>query len=182
MADFDQLHLSRRCFLASAALLSGAVLLPPGFARGAQGGYAVPKATLAAMRKSPLVYITPLRTDGKESACHAEVWFAADGDDVLVVTVKEAWRSQAPKRGLDRARVWVGDFGAWKSAKGKFKSAPTFLAEVAHVGSDAGTVERALQTMGTKYEDEGWSKWGQRFREGLADGSRVLLRYRPVAG
>ena len=41
-------------------------------------------------------------------------------------------------------------------------------------------IGRALEAFGAKYADE-WGSWGPRFRDGLADGSRVLLRYRPLA-
>ena len=33
-----------------------------------------------------------------------------------------------------------------------------------------------LEIMGTKYSGE-WRTWGPRFRNGLADGSRVMIRY-----
>ena len=39
-------------------------------------------------------------------------------------------------------------------------------------------IEAALAAFGAKYPDE-WDKWEPRFRKGLADGSRVLIRYRP---
>ncbi len=87
----------------------------------------------------------------------------------------------AVKRGFDRARIWVGDHGVWKSSDGAFRNAPTFLAQAEHISSDAKAVERTLTAMTTKYADEGWSTYGPLFKKGLADGSRVLLRYRPVA-
>ena len=42
-----------------------------------------------------VVYLTPLRSDGSESRCHAEIWFVADGDDVFVCTPGDSWRAQA---------------------------------------------------------------------------------------
>ena len=36
-----------------------------------------------------------------------------------------------------------------------------------------------LDAMGEKYHSE-WFRWGPRFRNGLADGSRVMLRYSPT--
>ena len=164
-----------------AVVLSGAVLLPANLARSLDTEFRVSKAAQAAIETSKLIYITPIKSDGKESACHGEVWFYADGADLLVVTKPELWRSQAIVRGLDRARIWVGDHGVWKRSDGAFRKAPSFLAQAKHISGDAGAVGRTLKAMGTKYAGEGWSTYGPRFKEGLADGSRVLLRYRPVA-
>jgi len=44
---------------------------------------------------------------------------------------------------------------------------------------DKSVEEKALQLLGDKYSME-WIVWGPRFRKGLADGSRVMLRYRPL--
>ncbi len=181
MIAFSQRVDSRRGLLRVAAMLWGVVLLPAGLARSRGAEFRVSKAAQAAIETSKLIYITPVKSDGKESACHAEVWFYADGADLLVVTKPELWRSQAIERGLDRARIWVGDHGVWKRSNDAFRNAPSFLAQVEHISSDAEAVSRTLKAMGAKYADEGWSTYGPRFKTGLADGSRVLLRYRPVA-
>ena len=164
-----------------AVTLSGAVLLPANLARSSDSEFRVSKSAQSAIGTSKLIYITPIKSDGKESACHGEVWFYADGEDLLVVTKPELWRSRAIERGLDRARIWVGDHGVWKRSDGAFRKAPSFLARAEHISGDAEAVGRTLKAMGTKYAGEGWSTYGPRFKEGLADGSRVLLRYRPVA-
>jgi hypothetical protein len=181
VVEFSQRAISRRDFMRGAAALSGVVLLPANLARSRDAEFRVSKAAQAAIEASKLIYITPLKSDGEESSCHAEVWFYADGADLLVVTKPELWRSQAIERGLDRARIWVGDHGVWKSSNGAFRKAPSFLAQAKHISSDAEAVGRTLKAMSAKYADEGWSTYGPRFKEGLADGSRVLLRYRPVA-
>ncbi len=159
--------------------MGGALLLPPRAAWSA-GKFRASETARTAIAESPLVYIAPLRGDGSESSCHAEVWFVPDGEDLLVVTTLERWRARAVKRGLDRARLWVGDFGPWKKSQGKFKTAPTFLARAEFVSNADAAIERALAGFGSKYPD-GWENFGPRFRSGLADGSRVLIRYRPVA-
>ncbi len=164
-----------------APALSGVVLLPTNLARSREAEFRVSKAAGAAIETSTLNYITPIKSDGKESSCHAEVWFYADGADLLVVTKQELWRSQAVKRGLDRARIWVGDHGVWKRSNDAFRNAPSFLAQVEHISSDAKAVERTLKAMGPKYAADEWSTYGPLFKQGLADGSRVLLRYRPIA-
>jgi hypothetical protein len=96
-----------------------------------------------------------------------------------VVTAADRWKAVAVGRGLDRARFWVGDFGRWKRSGGRYKTGPSFLAK-AGFEKDASVAERALVAFGEKYPDE-WGKWEPRFRKGLADGSRVLVRYRPTA-
>ena len=101
-----------------------------------------------------------------------------DGEDLLVVTASDRWKAIAVSRGLDRARIWVGDFGRWKRSGGRYKSAPSFLAK-ARFEADASVAGRALVAFGAKYPDE-WDKWEPRFRTGLADGSRVLIRYRGI--
>jgi hypothetical protein len=181
VVEFGERVVSRRALLRGAAMLWGVVLLPASLARSRGAQFRVSKAAQAAIKTSELIYITPIKSDGKESSCHAEVWFYADGADLLVVTKPELWRSQAIERGLDRARIWVGDHGVWKRSNDAFRNAPSFLAQAEHSSSDAEAVGRTLKAMSAKYADDGWSTYGPRFEQGLADGSRVLLRYRPIA-
>ncbi|MEE3332379.1 MAG: hypothetical protein VX246_16040 [Myxococcota bacterium] len=171
---FESTPLCRRQLLESALALSAALLLPARRSAAADG------AVQSAVAESPLIYLSPICSDGKESACQAEVWFGSDADELFIVTAEDGWKSQAVKRGLDKARIWVGDFGPWKSSKDRYKSAPTFLANSALVAKDdSATIERVLAIMGKKYPKQ-WGKWEPRFRKGLSDGSRVMLRYRPV--
>jgi hypothetical protein len=161
-------------------LIAGAVMacLP----RSARAeGSALPPAARDALGTSPLVYVSPLKRDGSESHCHAEVWFAGDGDSALVVTSAQAWRAQAIGKGLGRARLWVGDHGVWDpSLKTRpFQAAPSFLAEASFEKSQAAH-DHALALFGSKYTRD-WGSWGPRFKNGLADGSRVLIRYRALA-
>ncbi len=181
MGESSRWVVSRRDFMRGAAVLSGACLLPAKLARARDAEFRVSKAAEEALATSMLIYVSPLKSGGEESTCHGEVWFCRDGADLLVVTKEELWRSRAVKRGLDRARIWVGDFGVWKESHGAFRKAPSFDARAKHVSSDAAAVERALGAMGAKYATDGWSTYGPRFEKGLADGSRVLLRYRPIA-
>jgi len=171
--------LDRRDFLEGAAWFAGALLLPVRFA-AAQDAFALSGAAKAAIESSPLIYVSPIRSDGAESSCQAEVWFAGADSALFIVTSSEGWKAKAVQQGLD-ARIWVGDFGPWKKSDAKYKSAPSFRASASVVQrSDVETVERVLAVMGKKYSD-GWAKWEPRFRQGLADGTRVMLRYRPIA-
>jgi hypothetical protein len=181
VVEFSQRIVSRRDFIRGAATLSGVALLPASFAQAREPEFHVSKAAQAAIEKSKLIYITPIKGDGKESACHAEVWFYADGADLLVVTKPALWRFRAIELGLDRARIWVGDHGVWKRSDGAFRSSPTLLARAEDISADTEAAKRTLKAMAPKYADEGWSTYGPLFTKGLADGSRVLLRYRPIA-
>lgn len=128
------------------------------------------------LETSQLVYITPIKSNGEESRCKAEIWFIHHDGDVMVVTPPETWRAQAVERGLTRARLWVGEFGVWTQADGAFRKAPEFMA-TASIESDAEVHARVLAAMGGKYAQTGWGRWGRRFQDGLADGSRVMIRY-----
>ena len=168
--------ITRRQALGRAVFLGGAALAAPWLPRSAWSAHA--DETAAALAESPLVYISPLRSDGAESRCHAEVWFVTDGDDVLIVTDAKRWRARAIAQGLERARLWVGDHGVWTTADGAYLASPRFDA-TASVEADPTVHARALAAFGAKYPRD-WGSWGPRFRSGLADGSRVLLRYVPV--
>ena len=181
MIDAARVPLSRRNFLEGAVALSGALLLPAGLARAEEAKYRVSEEARAAIESSEVIYITPIRSDASESTCHGEVWFVPEGQDLLIVTKPDLWRFRAVKQGLDRARIWVGDFGVWKKSQDKFKTAPTFLAQAEHISSNAGLAKQTLEAMGVKYATTGWDTYGPRFNKGLRNGDRVLLRYRPVA-
>jgi hypothetical protein len=168
-----EIRIARRTFLAATAAGAASLLLPRRARADHHEG-----ALAAAMAASPLVYVSPLKKDGSESTCHGEMWFAADGKDVLVVTSNKGWRARSLGAGLDRARLWVGDFGVWRNAGEKWKDAPTFDAK-AKLERDAAVQASALALFGKRYPAE-WDKWGPRFKHGLEDGSRVLIRYSPA--
>ena len=176
MISLPDSRLSRRSFL-NLTVASGAALLLPRGVLGADEAFTLPDATRAALAESSLIYLSPLRSNGAESSCHGEVWFVRDGAELLVVTTRDRWKALAVRRGLDRARIWVGEFGQWKKSDGRFKTGPTFLAKASFDAKDS-PIEEVLDAFGAKYPTE-WEKWASRFREGLADGSRVLIRYRP---
>jgi len=142
---------------------------------------ALPPATLRELRTSPYVYVSPLRSDGSESRCHAEVWYAwLDGAVVMTVS-SESWKARAVRRGLDRARIWVGDYGRrkglWASSEA-FRRGPSFEAR-ARRARDAELLDRLMAAYREKYPDE-IGRWEPRMRQGFEDGSRILLRYAPL--
>jgi hypothetical protein len=130
------------------------------------------------MNESDLIYVAPIRTDGSASRCQAEVWFVHHASDLYVVTANDAWRAQAVGKGLTRTHIWVGDVGAWNDSNGAYRELPQIEAVGSQV-KDADSQTSVLDAMGDKYPLE-WVIWGPRFRNGLADGSRVMLRYQRV--
>ena len=158
--------ISRRTFVVGASLA-------PAFLLAGRNGWADAAEGLSS---SPLVYLTPLQSNGEESRCKAEIWFGYDASDIFVVTPPDAWRAQAVQQGLTRTRIWVGDYGVWTRSNGAFRQAPELMA-TASIETSGDVHTRILATMGDKYADTGWTRWGDEFRAGLVDGSRVMIRY-----
>lgn len=130
------------------------------------------------LTESRLVYLTPLKTDGDESACQGEVWFAYSKDAIYVNTQAEAWRAEAIRKGLTDTRMWVGDVGMWKQVDGAYKELPKIRASGSIV-KDSEEWDAVFPAFGEKYSDE-WPTWGPRFKNGLENGSRVLLKYTEI--
>lgn len=134
------------------------------------------------LEESPFVYVSPLRRDGSESTCHAELWYAWLDEAVVVIVASDRWKATAVSRGLDRARIWVGDHGVWKTWYGgrneAFREAPTFVGRGERV-KDPALLDRLLARYEAKYPDE-IADWRDVMREGYANGSRALIRYTPI--
>jgi hypothetical protein len=140
----------------------------------------VPPAMEEALGASVHAYISPLRSDGRASTCHGEVWFAWLDGTVLTTTSQKSWKARAAGRGLDRARLWFGNYGRWKFPGGKneaFRRGLNFEARV-RVEKDAAVLERILSVYERKYPEE-IGHWRDRMRRELAAGERVILRYKP---
>jgi hypothetical protein len=167
--------IDRRRFIAA----SLALLLWP-LARSRRAGAAALDAkSESAFESSPLVYVSPLRSGGAESRCHGEVWFAWLDGAVVINTAADRWKARSLRSGLDRARIWVGDFGRVKGLLGandEFRKGPVFDARAEFV-TDPAVLDRLLEQYETKYPAE-IAKWRGPMRTGVADGSRVLIRYR----
>lgn len=165
--------MNRREHLLSLGALIGssALISSPGRANEAAG------ALPAEADNSRVIYVTPLKKDASESTCQSEVWFLRDGGDLYVVTQSEAWRARAISRGLDVAKVWIGDVGVW-SRNPEYRDLP-FVLTRASIIKDPAVHTSMLDKFGGKYSDE-WPVWGPRWAEGLADGSRVMIRYQLV--
>jgi hypothetical protein len=173
-------ELDRRGFLAAAAG-AAAWLLAPGGAR-AKGA---PPEALPLLERSKFVYVSPLLASGAESACHGEVWFGWLDGAVVINTRRGTWKARALRdRGLDRARVWVGDHGRWKTGltgSGRnedFRQAPRFDAH-ARFETERAVLDRLLAQYETKYAGE-FDRWREEMRTAFYSGHRVLIRYEPA--
>ena len=123
--------------------------------------------TVRALESSPYVYIATQRKDGSFGT-PAEIWFMYDQGAVWMASPTTAWRVKRIRAGRPQARIAVGK-----------KDGPWFMATGSFV-RDPAAYERLYATFAKKYP-EGWPKYDARFRDGLKDGSRVLMRYQPVA-
>ncbi len=133
------------------------------------------------LETSPYVYVSPIKSDGAESACHGEVWFGWFDGSAVIITGADRWKARAVKQGLDTARLWVGDYGRWKKLVGRneaFRAGPSFDAR-ASFSTDESLLERMIASYEAKYPAE-IGAWRDKFRNGFRDGSRVLIRYTPL--
>ena len=175
--------IDRRGFLTAAA---GALLWPASrvlahHERTASAGK-VDAALRDALEKSEFVYVSPLKSDGAESTCHGEVWYGWLDGAVVLITGASTWKAKAVTKGLDRARIWVGNHGRWKQMVGRneaFRKAKSFDARAEVVKDDA-LLDRLLARYDEKYPEEIGS-WRDKMRREYADGSRLLIRYAPDA-
>lgn len=140
---------------------------------------ATPASVEEGIRTSKLIYLSPYQSNGALSRCQAEIWFVEHDGDMYVCTDTVSWRARAPRRGLDRTRVWVGDVGVWTRSNGEYRDLPALDAS-ASVVEDPALIETLLDKFGDKYP-MGWIIWRGRFRSGLDDGTRTMLRYSPIA-
>ncbi|HKJ23459.1 MAG TPA: hypothetical protein VKB65_01460 [Myxococcota bacterium] len=181
--------ISRRAFVAGALALWAApwraragTPAPPIAGLVGPDGKVVPELA-AALEKVEFVYVNPRLADGSPSTCHAEVWFAWLDGTVVTTTARDGWKARAQARGLDRARLWFGNFGRWKSriagARNEaFRRGPNFEARVTRE-HDPALLERVLAVYARKYPAE-IGRWRERMRREVASGERVILRYRPL--
>lgn len=174
--------IDRRTFLGGAAL----ALLAPGRVFAEERVTTSPRIIAAAaelLEKSPYAYISPLKKDGTESTCHGEVWFAWLDGAIVVNSRRGTWKVKAIEKGLDRARIWIGDHGRWKSALGTsrneaFREAPTLEVQ-ARFETDRQVLDRLIATFEKKYARE-FDQWREDMQTGFFSGARKLIRYEPV--
>ncbi len=119
-----------------------------------------------ALDSSKHVYIQSERKDGSFGKA-AEIWFMPYQGAVWVASPATTHRVKRIQAGRTKAKIAVGKpDGPSFNAKGSIVKDP----EVNNVLFD---------TFAKKYPD-GWSSYEKSFRDGLANGSRVLIKYEPV--
>jgi hypothetical protein len=114
------------------------------------------------------VYISSTRKDGTLGK-PAEIWFAVMDGAVWVGSAPDSWRAKRIRWGRPQAKIAIGS-----------PSGPSFRATGSFV-KDADAYKKFCDQLAVKYPDR-WPRWEKSFREGLASGERVLIRYAPVAG
>lgn len=127
----------------------------------------VPTETARLLRDSEFVYISSTRKDGTLSR-KAEIWFTWQDGSVWVGTRPDSWRAKRIRWKRPMATIWVGSpDGPSIRARGEFVSDPARF-------------DMLCRDYSAKYPAR-WPRWEASFREGLANGERVLIRYVPVA-
>jgi hypothetical protein len=148
-----------------AVLLAAALVVA--LVRPASADVALAPEVVRALEQSPYVYIATERKDGSFSP-PAEIWFMWDQGAVWMASPVTSWRAKRIRAGRPKARIFVGKRdGPMLTATGTFVRDPA-------------AYDRLYATFAKKYPD-GWSRYEAKFREGLKDGSRVLMRYVPSA-
>jgi hypothetical protein len=122
-------------------------------------------ALQAELTRSTYVYIATTRKDGSLGKA-AEIWFLYHNGAVYVASPPTAWRVRRIKAGRPQAKIAVGK-----------SDGPSFIATGAVV-NEPEVSPILFETYAKKYPD-GWPKFEGKFRSGLKDGSRVLIKYTP---
>lgn len=118
-----------------------------------------------ALDSSKYVYIQSTRKDGKPSKA-AEIWFMHYKGAVWVCSPVTTYRVKRIQAGQTKAKIAVGK-----------SDGPSFTAK-GSVVKDAEVDKVLLETFAKKYADS-WSSHEKNFRDGLANGSRPLVKYEP---
>jgi hypothetical protein len=149
---------SRSVMVAAFALL---LTLVSGAARATE----LPAAVRDQLASATYVYIATQRKDGSFGK-PAEIWFMWHDGAVWVGTPPTTWRVKRIKHKRPNAKIAVG------KADG-----PSFEA-VGSIVKDAKVADLLRETYAKKYPDR-WPGFAEKFKEGLKDGSRVLVKYVP---
>jgi hypothetical protein len=144
------------------ALIAALVIIPVVPAQSASLSPELQKA----LDSSKYVYIQSTRKDGKLSK-PAEIWFMPYNGAVWVASPPGTYRVKRIQAGQTKAKIAIGKAdGSSFNAKGSIVKDPE--------------VNKAMfEAYAKKYTNE-WKSYEQKFRDGLADGSRVLIKYEPT--
>ncbi len=149
----------------SRSSLVAALVLAATLATGTAHATELPAAVRDQLASATYVYIATQRKDGTFGK-PAEIWFMWHDGAVWVGTPPTTWRVKRIKHKRPNAKIAVG------KADG-----PSFEA-VGSIVKDAKVADLLRETYAKKYPDR-WPGFAEKFKEGLKDGSRVLVRYVP---
>jgi hypothetical protein len=119
-----------------------------------------------ALDSSKYVYIQSARKDGKFGK-PAEIWFMHHDGAVWVASPPTTYRVKRIKAGQTKAKIAVG-----KAAGPSFNATGSIV-------KDPEVNKVMFETYAKKYAND-WKSYEQKFRDGLANGSRVLIKYEPA--
>jgi hypothetical protein len=148
---------STRIVLASVLLLSAVV--------AATAAADLSPAIKADLANSKYIYVATTRKSGALGK-PAEIWFLYHHGAVYVASPPTAWRVRRIKAGRTQAKIAVGK-----------PDGPVFMATGAVV-NEPDVYPVLFATYAKKYGGD-WPKYEDKFRTGLKDGSRVLIKYTP---
>ncbi len=144
-------------------LLASVLLLVPVLVTGAQADLS--PAIKTELANSKYVYISTTRKNGSLSK-PAEIWYLYHNGAVYVASPPTTWRVRRIKAGRNQAKIAVGK-----------PDGSSFMATGA-VLNEPGVYPVLFDTYAKKYAGD-WSKYEEKFRTGLKDGSRVLIKFTP---
>jgi hypothetical protein len=139
------------------ALMTLLFLTPPVHSKG------IAEDQQKALESSKYVYIQSSRKDGSLGAA-AEIWFLYHDGAVWVCTPASTHRVKRIQAGQTKAKIAIGT-----------PNGPSFMATGSLV-KDPAVNEVLFETFAKKYSDS-WASYEKGFKEGLADGSRMLVKY-----
>ena len=125
-------------------------------------------AIKADLANSKYIYVATTRKSGALGK-PAEIWFLYHNGAVYVASPPTTWRVRRIKAGRTQAKIAVGK-----------PDGPSFMATGAVV-NEPDVYPILFATYAKKYGGD-WTKYEDRFRTGLKDGSRVLIKYTPTGG
>jgi hypothetical protein len=146
-----------RTVLASALLLSAVVV--------ATAAADLSPAIKSDLANSKYIYVATTRKSGALGR-PAEIWFLYHDGAVYVASPPTTWRVRRIRAGRTQAKIAVGK-----------PDGPVFMANGAVV-NEPDIYPILFATYAKKYGGD-WTKYEEKFRNGLKDGSRVLIKYTP---
>jgi hypothetical protein len=147
------------------SLMAGALALTIVLTSGTARATELPVATRDQLESSTYVYISTQRKDGSFGK-PAEIWYLYHEGAVWVGTPPTTWRVKRIKHKRPNAKIAVGK-----------PDGPAFEA-VGAIVKDPKVADLMFETYAKKYPDR-WPGYAERFRTGMKDGSRVLVKYVP---